>query len=186
MLQSPPLPTLWLLSDERTGTAGLLGGAARLPRGSGIILRHYATPAAERKKLFGQLRWIARRRGLLLLLAGAAADARRWGADGVHAPARGRRSPGTRPPGAIRSASVHNLAELRRAERQGADIVFLSPLFATRSHPGAPPLGVVRFAAMAGRAQVPVMALGGVGRRHVRLIRQLGAAGYGAIDSLTG
>lgn len=186
MLRSPPLPTLWLLSDERTGTASLLGGAARLPRGSGIILRHYATPPAERKKLFDRLRRISRRRGLLLLLAGGAADARNWGADGIHAPAHQRASLGALPPGAIRSAAVHNLAELRRAERCGADIVFVSPLFATRSHPGARPLGAMRFAVIAKQAHVPVMALGGVGRHHMQLIRQLGAAGYGAIDSLSG
>jgi thiamine-phosphate pyrophosphorylase len=79
---------------------------------------------------------------------------------------------------------VHDLPQLRRAERQGADLVFISPLFATRSHPGKRPLGPVRFAALASRAHVPVMALGGVGPRHVRLTRMLGASGYGAIDSL--
>jgi thiamine-phosphate pyrophosphorylase len=177
---SPTVPSLWLLSDERVATASLIRAAGRLPRGSGIILRHHATPAAERKRLFGTLRRIADRRGLVLLLAGDPASVRAWAADGYHGWHDQRRSPDR-----IRSAPVHDLPQLRRAERQGADLVFISPLFATRSHPGKRPLGPVRFAALASRAHVPVIALGGVARRHARLIRMLGASGYGAIDSLT-
>jgi thiamine-phosphate pyrophosphorylase len=179
--QSQTVPALWLLSDERVATASLIRAAGRLPRGSGIILRHYATPAAERKRLFGMLRRIADRRGLILLLAGDPASAGAWEADGYHGWDDQRPSPNM-----IRSAPVHDMAQLRRAERQGADLIFLSPLFATRSHPGARPLGAVRFAAIARLAHVPVMALGGVGQRHHRLIRRLGASGYGAIDSLAG
>jgi thiamine-phosphate pyrophosphorylase len=178
---SPTVPSLWLLSDERVATASLIKAAGRLPRGSGIILRHHATPAAERKRLFGTLRHIADRRGLVLLLAGDPGYALAWKADGYHGWHDQRPAPDR-----IRSAPVHDLPQLRRAERQGADLVFLSPLFATRSHPGERTLGPVRFAALASRAHVPVMALGGVGRRHARLIRMLGASGYGAIDSLTG
>jgi thiamine-phosphate pyrophosphorylase len=177
---SPTVPSLWLLSDERVATASFIRAAGRLPRGSGIILRHYATPAADRKRLFGLLRRIADRRGLVLLLAGDPASVRAWEADGYHGWQHQRRSPDR-----IRSAPVHDLAQLRRAERQGADLVFISPLFATRSHPGKRPLGPVRFAALASRAHVPVIALGGVARRHARLIHMLGASGYGAIDSLT-
>jgi thiamine-phosphate pyrophosphorylase len=177
---SPTVPSLWLLSDERVATASLIRAAGRLPRGSGIILRHHATPAAERKRLFGTLRRIADRRGLFLLLAGDPAAAGAWEADGYHGWHDQRRSPAK-----IRSAPVHDMPQLRRAERQGADLVFISPLFATRSHPGKRPLGPVRFAALASRAHVPVIALGGVARRHARLIHMLGASGYGAIDSLT-
>lgn len=176
--QSRPLPSLWLFSDERVAAANLIRAAARLPRGSGIILRHHATPLAERRRLFETLRPVARRRGLVLVLAGKGTEARGWGADGVHGSGQMRRAAGM-----IRTAPVHDPAELRRAERHGADLVFLSPLFATRSHPGARPLGPVRFAALARQAHVPVMALGGVARRHGRLIRMLGASGYGAIDS---
>jgi thiamine-phosphate pyrophosphorylase len=80
---------------------------------------------------------------------------------------------------------VHDRRELRHAERAGVDTVFLSPLFATRSHPGIKPLGAVRFAALARSTSVPVMALGGVAPRNQRQIAMLGATGFGAIDSLT-
>lgn len=176
------LPMLWLLTDERIDTASLLRAAGRLPRGSGIILRHYRTPEAERRALFDRLRQVARRNCLMLLLAGTVGQALRWGADGAHGRA-ATRAPVPR--GFVRSAPVHDMAELREAARGGANIVFVSPLFATRSHPGAAALGAFRFAALARAAPMPVMALGGVGSRHRQLIRRLGASGHGAIDSLT-
>jgi thiamine-phosphate pyrophosphorylase len=133
----------------------------------------------ERRRLFDRLRSVAMRRKLVLFLAGDAAQAAAWGGDGSHGGA-GRR--GRLP----LSLPAHGARQLRAAERRGADIVFVSPLFATRSHPGARPLGAVRFAALARRARVPVMALGGVKRRHALLVRRLGASGFGAIDGLTG
>ncbi|MET0239355.1 MAG: thiamine phosphate synthase [Sphingobium sp.] len=170
------LPTLWLMTDERVPHERLLRAVARLPRGSGVVFRHYRLGDEERRALFGEVRRIARRRGLWLMLAGDERLALRWRADGVHG------APSRRLPW---SASAHDRRELRAAERGRAALAFVSPLFATRSHPGARPLGVVRFAALARGARVPVMALGGVGRRHLGLIRMLGASGFGAIDSLT-
>lgn len=172
------LPTLWLMTDERIETPRLLRAAGRLPRGSGIVFRHYRTEAAERRALFDRLRRIARRRGLLLFLAGEEVEALRWGADGFHArTGKSRRLP--------MSVPAHNLMELRQAEARGAAFVFLSPLFPTRSHPGAPALGMARFAAVARRAKLPVMALGGVALRHRTMLRTLGATGFGAIDALS-
>jgi thiamine-phosphate pyrophosphorylase len=63
--------------------------------------------------------------------------------------------------------------------------VILSPVFPTRSHPGAPALGPLRWAALARRAAGPVVALGGVdGARARRLPRR--TAGLAAIDALGG
>ena len=80
---------------------------------------------------------------LLAVLSGSAAEARRWGADGAYG------SPRIIGPGAAltRLVTVHSLAELRRARR--ADAVLLSPVFPTRSHPGA--AGLLRAQ---GRARV--------------------------------
>lgn len=143
------------------------------------MLRHHSLREAERRALFGQLRHITIRRGILLFVAGDESLAARWGADGSH----GRGTGGRR--ALPRSAPVHDRRELRAAQRQGADLIFLSPLFPTRSHPGSGALGAGRFAALARMANVPVMALGGVAGRHGATIRALGAAGFGAIDSLS-
>ena len=172
-----PLPALWLMTDERVDVASLLAAAGRLPRGrAGIVFRHYRTAPAARRALFDALRVIARRR-LVLLLAGDARLAAAWRADGVHGDA-GRVSRAL-----IRSLAVHDRQQAVAA--RGADLCFVSPLFPTRSHVGAGPLGCVRFAALARQVSAPVMALGGVKAEHRHMLAGIGADGWAAIDGLT-
>ncbi|WP_150292104.1 thiamine phosphate synthase [Sphingobium estronivorans] len=175
------LPTIWLMTDERVGQEALLAAAQRLPKGgAGIVLRHYRTPKAERRALFDRLAAIARRRRLTLMLGGTAAQAAAWGADGWH----GRDGRAIMRP-LLHSAPVHGARELRMAARGKADFIFLSPLFPTRSHPGAPALGRLRFAALARRADMDVIALGGVRAMHWPMLRGMGASGWAAIDGLS-
>ena len=158
-----PLPRLWLMTDERMGDA-LWDAVAGLPRGAGIVFRHLATPPDARRALLARLRAMARARGLTLLVAG-----RDYGA----------------PHGRRVAASVHDAREMGAARRAGARLIFLSPAFPTRTHPGAPALGPLRFASLARRSPAPVIALGGMtARRHARLAR-MGADGWAAIDGLT-
>ncbi len=176
-----PLPLLWLMTDERVSDAALLAAAARLPKGrGGIVFRHYRTEPAARRALFDTLRAIARRRRLVLLLAGSVRQATAWRADGAH----GRDVRRAARP-LLRSRAVHDGGEAMTARRAGADFCFVSPLFSTRSHPGAGALGRVRFAALARQVDAPVMALGGVRRRHRPILNAIGAAGWAAIDGLT-
>jgi thiamine-phosphate pyrophosphorylase len=156
------------MTDERQGEK-LRTALERLPRGAGIVFRHYSLPRPARRALFAEVKEIARRRRLLLVVAGAPLP----GGDGVH----NRRGAG------IRTASAHNLRELRAAERSGADLVFLSPVYATRSHPGAVPLGPRRFALIAHQARVPVIALGGMDATRFRNLG--GAFGWAGIDVWT-
>ena len=57
MSRRHPLPTIWLMTDERVGD--LLGAIRRLPRGAGVVFRHYATPAEERRRLWRAVRRVA-------------------------------------------------------------------------------------------------------------------------------
>ena len=168
-----PLPRAWLVTDERQG-ARLVPAVERLPFGSGILFRHYGLAEGERRVLFLEIRAIARRRGHLLLLAGSPTLARRWGADGWHGKGRG---------SGLRSASVHNLAEMRAAERAGASILFVSPVYPTRSHPGAETLGPAGFARLARRTALPVIALGGMNRERAPRLMALGAYGWAAVGA---
>ena len=171
MRHRQPLPRLWMMTDERQGEA-LLAAVAGLPRGSGVVFRHYRTEPRARRALFGRVRGIARRRRLLLLLAGGPALARRWRADGSHGLGRAT---------GLRSAPAHSMREIRTAERAGACLLFLSPVFPTRSHPGGRTLGPVRFGMLARQTRLPVIALGGVDDRRARRIP--GAYGWAAIDA---
>jgi thiamine-phosphate pyrophosphorylase len=177
MQRRQPLPRLWLMTDERQGET-LWNALRRLPRDSGIVFRHYSLPPADRRALFGEVRKMARRRGLLLLLAGAPGEALAWGADGSH---------GTGPrsgAGRLRSAPAHDLAGLRAAERSGVDFVFLSLVYPTRSHPGAPALGPRRFDALARATRLPVIALGGMDALKARGLHE--AYGWAGIDAWSG
>jgi thiamine-phosphate pyrophosphorylase len=165
------------MTDERMGDR-LWSALARLPRGSGVVFRHHATEPDARRLLFRAVRRIARRRRLLLVLAGDLRTARAWRADGVHGRTRTRV-----PPQMVHTSSAHNGRELAVGR---PDLVFVSAVFATRSHPGAAPLGSLRFAMLAHRAAGPVIALGGMDRHRFRRLMPLGAYGWAAIDAWSG
>jgi thiamine-phosphate pyrophosphorylase len=171
MRASQPLPRLWLMTDERLGR-GLIDAALRLPEDAGIVFRHYGLEEAARRALFDRVREVVP--NALLLLAGPADQARAWGADGSHGSGRG---------AGLRSAPVHNAAQIRGAERAGAALLFLSPVYATRSHPGARLLGLARFAWLARRTALPVIALGGMDTARGRRLASFGAYGWAAIDA---
>lgn len=160
------LPKLWLISDARND-AVLERAIRAMPPGSGLIYRHYHLPPAERRTRFRALARIARGRGMAVVLAGDAAMARRWGADGAY--------------GARQAlATAHSLRELGRAK--GAAGVLLSPVFPTRSHPGGRVLGAVRFRLIAARSPAPVIALGGMNRARARALKW---PRWAAIDGLS-
>ena len=174
------LPCLWLFTDTQR-LADPREAVARLPRGlAGVVLRHDGHP--DRPRLARDLARLCRARRLALVIAGDARLAARVGA-GVHL--RGGRWPGPLHwRGGWTTSSAHNASELRRARRSGADLVFLSPAFATASHPDAPALGAVRWVVLARFARLPVAALGGMDGAVVRRLPRGLCCAVGAIGAL--
>lgn len=168
------------MTDERQGET-LWRALARLPRAAGIVFRHHATPPAARRALYERVRRIARARGLVLLLAGTAAEAARWHADGAHGRGRNGGARGGRR--LLRAMPVHDRAEACAARRTGADLVFISPVHTTRSHPGARALGPLRFAILARATGLPAIALGGMDAKRGSRLRH--AHGWAGIDAWT-
>jgi thiamine-phosphate pyrophosphorylase len=181
------LPRLLLVSDPLR-LPDPLRAAARLPRGAGVLARGLS-PA-----VLAALARLCRRRGLVLLVGGAGRTALAVRA-GLHlpdrAPAAGmlpflaawRRRRGR----LLLTAAVHGRRGAARARRLGVDAALVSPAFATASHPGAPSLGPLRWAALAARCGRPALALGGVeGATAGRLPRggQGAARGLAAIGAL--
>ncbi|HEY0624188.1 thiamine phosphate synthase [Sphingomonas sp.] len=161
------LPRRWLMTDERLGE-GLWDALAALPKGSGVILRHYALPPPERRALFARVARLTRRRNLMLVVAGTD----RLG----HAPAHGRHR-------SALTAPVHSRREAIAAIRNGAAMLFVSPVHPTRSHPGARTLGPARLGFLIRGLNAPVIALGGMNERRWRALRPLGVHGWAGIDA---
>ncbi len=164
---------LWLFTDAKR-LPDPLAAAARLPKGlCGVVLRH------DDETLALRLSALCKARRLALVVAGDARLAARCGA-GVHL--RGGRTGLVKVRGLV-TASAHNQVELRRARRARAKIVFLSPAFATESHPGVPALGAVRWVRLAGAEGA--YALGGVDGKNIITLGNR-VHGVGAIGALSG
>ncbi len=88
------------------------------------------------------------------------------------------------PPDNLIGASCHDAFELTRAAALGLDYALLSPVRATASHPGLPPLGWTRFAELVDPASLPVFALGGLNARDLGDAFRHGAQGIAAIRGL--
>lgn len=183
------MPRLILLTDDRR-LPDPLPAIARLPAGSGVILRHHDWP--ERRQLARAVARLCRQRRLILLVANDWRLAAEIGADGVHL-AEGLARHGLTAPcrlwrrhrSALVSVAAHSALALHRATRLGADFCLLSQVFPSRSHPGRPALGPMRFAVLAQRSRLPVIALGGVNRASWRRLPKSCAQGWAAIDGLT-
>lgn len=146
------LPEEWLVTDERMGQA-LLPAVRRLPRGSGVLFRHHSLPPGDRARLLRRMQRIATARALTLIDEASG-----------------------------KAARVHGMRELRQARLRGARLMLVSPLFATRSHPGWRPLPRMRAAALARLAGGPVLALGGMGASRFARVKALGFHGWAGID----
>ncbi|MCW1382064.1 thiamine phosphate synthase [Novosphingobium sp. KCTC 2891] len=169
---SSAIPRLLLLGDARND-AGLERAIARLPRGSGFVFRHYHLPPAARRERFRALARLCRSRGIAVI---AARPQPGWRIDGIYA------APADLGGTGLRLATAHSLRELREAAAARADAVLLSPVFATRSHPGGKALGPVRFLLLARQSSLPVLALGGMTPRRAA---RLPVHGWAAIDGIT-
>lgn len=80
----------------------------------------------------------------------------------------------------IIGASCHSIEEALQAEAEGADYVYLSPIF---DKPGyAPPLGLEVLAMTSERLRIPVIALGGITSANEDSCTAAGAKGIAGIS----
>jgi len=162
------------MTDDRVGEE-LWPALARLPRGTGVLFRHHSLSAWKRERLGRAIARVCRRRGLVLGVSSDVGLARRLGAALVHNPAR---SAGLMP----HSRSVHDEGEAITARAVRSALVFVSPVYPTRSHPDAAALGVDRAARLARVSGALAIALGGVDETRFRALRGRGFYGYAGID----
>jgi thiamine-phosphate pyrophosphorylase len=144
-------------------------------------------PALSARALACLVRQLVRHPGFPRVLVNDRADvAIACGAAGVHLRDRSV-SPGVirsiAPAGFVVSVACHDADAVFRAHQEGADYAVLAPIFAPLSKPpGWPPLGLDALRAIASRAKIPVIALGGITTENAPRCVEAGAAGVAGIS----
>jgi thiamine-phosphate pyrophosphorylase len=180
----PALPSLVLVTDDER-LPDPLAAANALPRGSMVLVR--AQGAKRRADLSRAMLKLARRKGLAILIADDPELAVKLGADGLHLPeARMREAAQWRArfPALMITAAAHSFRAILQARLMPVDAVFLSPVFATQSHPGRVSLTALRANALARAAGKPVYALGGIDVNNAALLSREAFSGIAAIGAL--
>jgi thiamine-phosphate pyrophosphorylase len=170
------LPFALALFSDEARTPDILSMAKALPetdRPLALIFRHDGLAPSERAALAAAVRDAVQSRGHMFLMARGEME----GADGAHSAGPG--------PG-IRTLPTHDEDELAEATLAGMDAAFLSPIFATQSHPDARPLGRPRAVALAQAARIPLFALGGINEASAASLHGAPFQGFGAIGAFSG
>jgi len=181
------IPSLILITDSSRYSDELLFSALKKADGvDAVLLREKELTSAKLLALAARLREFTTASGAALYIHTQVDIAAAVDADGVHVASGDITNiPAIRrwlnDPAKTISASCHNLKEIRLAEKNGADFLFLSPVFPTESHPGSPHLGIDAFNELASKTSLPVIALGGIDSRNCGGLRGNRMAVIGAL-----
>lgn len=157
--------------------------AASLNNGINLIqFRSKNLPALEYEKMAKEVVQLAHSHGAKVLLNGSVTLLDLIDADGIHLPSRQHMLEVERPISAqhLLSLACHDAAQVQSAQRMGADLITLSPVFATPSSPQGRPLGWEEFSLLAKGADMPVFALGGLSQKDLSKAQEMGAHGIAA------
>jgi thiamine-phosphate pyrophosphorylase len=176
----PAIPSLFFFTDpERTPDP--VAAAARLPRGTAVVYRHFGRE--DRARTARRLAAACRSRGLVLLIGADAELAAACGADGVHWPER--LMPRARGSAfKLVTAAAHDAKAVARASAAGLDACVLSPIFPSNSASAQSELGLFSASQIARGSAIPVIALGGVNASNAARLSGRGFAGVAAVDAL--
>ena len=142
-----------------------------------VILREKDLDEEAYERLAVDVAEACARCGVAFVAHTQAGVARRLGCAAVHLPLPLLRANG-RPKGFARvGTNVHALDEVDEAQGLGADLLVASPVFQPSCKPDVEPAGLGFLRAVVERAQVPVLALGGMTDANEGLVRAVGAAG---------
>ena len=189
VLRALGLPVLYLISDAgRFGREEFLRRLEHtLAAGARLIqLREPGLAAADFRTYAREVVALCHQYGAQVLLNAPVEQVLECGADGIHLNGQRLGEMASRPLD-LRyrvAASCHDVAQMERARRIGADFIVLSPVLATRSHPGALPLGWNRFRVLCAAAGLPVYALGGLRAEDLGSAQQAGARGIALLSGV--
>ena len=76
--------------------------------------------------------------------------------------------------------SAHNIFEIREKEKQGVEVLFLSPLFKTKKYKNG--LEIVKFNFLSRLSKKKIMALGGINEKNINKLKIANAHGFSGIS----
>lgn len=184
----PTLPIL-LITDRSQASRPLADVVAAALDGGcrWVSIREKDMPGQERRQLAED---ILRRAEPYKARVGVHEDvklAASLGLRGLHLPTGGKIDAARRlaDPRCLFGRSAHNAAEVAACAAAGADYATLSPIFLTRSKPGyGPAVGLEELAGIAGEADLPIVALGGIGPEQAPPCREAGANGIAVMGEI--
>jgi thiamine-phosphate pyrophosphorylase len=89
-----------------------------------------------------------------------------------------------RHPNWIITTAAHSPRAIAKAAQLELDAALISPVFVSHSPSAGRPLGQTRVTIWVSKANLPVIALGGIGHNNARLLVGTGVWGIAAIDGL--
>ena len=181
-------PQLHLLTDSRLGTSELLGvvDAAANNGVDWVQVRDHTATARELFELSRRIVSICRPLGVRVAVNDRIDVALAVAADAVQLGSRSlpiavaKRIAGSM----LIGASVHSLSEGARAAEDGAAWITFGHFFPTSSHPNGPCRDIAELKIMASAANIPVIAIGGIGVDQVSLVIESGAGGIAVISAI--
>ena len=76
--------------------------------------------------------------------------------------------------------SAHNLKELRIKEKQGVQLIILSPLFKRKK--SNRPLGLYRYNILSKLTKLPTIGLGGITKKNIKTLKLIKSNGFASIS----
>ena len=76
--------------------------------------------------------------------------------------------------------SAHNIFEIKQKEKQGINVLFLSPLFKTKSYKSG--LGVIKFNLLSRLSKRRIIALGGINKANIKKLKMTNTYGFSGIS----
>ena len=183
--------SLYLVTDRALARGRPLADVVRAAVAGGVTcvqLREKEASAREFVAAARELLALLRPLGVPLIVNDRIDVALAAGADGVHVGQQDLSVADARrlgPPGWIVGVSAESAADAAQAERDGADYVGASPVFATPTKTDhAPPLGLDGLRALRAATKLPLVAIGGLHVGNARETIRAGADGLAVVSAI--